>query len=68
MSSSLAAWLDTVTCTKPFTVPDAKELKALVDQFAGPEALVDVYTTRGDKVHVRVQFRDTVIARDLDVV
>lgn len=67
-ANALIAWLDTVTCTDPFTIADARELKAMVDQFAGPEALVDVYTTKGDKVHVRVQFHDTVIVRDLDVV
>lgn len=47
------AWLKSITCTAPFTIGDAAELKTLIKACA-PDALVDVYTARGDKVHVRV--------------
>lgn len=61
-------WLYAVAVTKPFTLRDALELKAMIDRMLGPEAIVDVYTTRGDQVFVRAQIGGTIIERVLDVV
>lgn len=66
-SGKLNAWLDTVCATKPFTVADAKELHKLI-KISAPEALVDVYTTKGDVVHVRVETERGVLTRDLRLV
>jgi 1-aminocyclopropane-1-carboxylate deaminase/D-cysteine desulfhydrase-like pyridoxal-dependent ACC family enzyme len=57
-------WLDGITPTAPFTTGDAAELHAMI-KTALPNAYVDVYTTRGDKVHILV---DGEKVRDLDVV
>lgn len=65
--NELIAWLDTVTCTKPVTVADTMEIKAMIKS-AAPDAIVDVYFTRGDKVFVRVQYRGALIGRELDVI
>lgn len=51
------AWLAGLACTRPFTVADATELKSMIKSMCGAKALVDVYTTNGDKVHVRVDDR-----------
>lgn len=48
-TSSLAAWLDTVQCTAPFTVEDAKALQKMIKQ-AAPDALVEVYWTGGESI------------------
>lgn len=63
-------WLEGVTCTKPFTCADAAELHALVHQMLTPwpDTVVDVHTTRGDVVHVRVETVRGVIERDLPIV
>lgn len=60
-------WLGSVTCTKPFTLADAAELKAMI-KAAVVDGKVDVYTTKGDKVHVRIETPRGVLTRDLDVV
>lgn len=64
---ALYSWLQSVVCTSPFTLHDAFELKAMIDQLLGPESIVDVYTKRGDKVFIRVQLGDKVFERALDV-
>ncbi len=55
------AWLAGLACTSPFTVADATELKTMIKAMCGDKALVDVYTTRGDTVHVRVDDRKWVL-------
>ncbi len=62
--ADFARWLDTVTVTKPFTIADAAELHGMIKAML-PNAYVDVYWTRGDKVHVRV---DNAPVRDLELV
>lgn len=62
--AELQRWLDGITPTKPFTLGDAAELHAMI-KTAMPDAHVDVYTTRGDKVHICI---DGERVRDLDVV
>lgn len=61
-------WILTVAATSPFTIADAAELKSMIKRMLGPEAVVDVYTTRGDKAFVRVQIGGTIIERVLNVV
>lgn len=51
--SDLHRLLDGLTCTRPFTLEDARALYTLIKHVA-PNAYVDVYTTRGDAVHVCV--------------
>lgn len=51
------AWLAGLVCTRPFTVADAVELKAMIKAMCGEKALVDVYTHCGDQVFVRVDER-----------
>lgn len=55
--AEFATWIESVTCTKPFTVADAIELKAMIKALLGEKVLVDVYTGRGDQVFVRVDGR-----------
>lgn len=67
---SALAFLDTITCTKPFTVADARELHAMIHAALTPwpDTVVDVYTTSGDIVYVRIDtFRGT-IERRINVV
>jgi hypothetical protein len=61
--SELQRWLDGITPTAPFTLGDAAELHAMI-KTAMPNAYVDVYTTKGDTVHILV---DGEKVRDLDV-
>lgn len=65
-------WLDTVQCTKPFTLDDALDLYNLIRQDpAGRDHSIDVYWTKGDVVHVRLYVPHSltcVLARDIDVV
>lgn len=65
--TAFTAWLVGVACTKPFTVADADELRKMIKKQL-PKAIVDVYYTRGDKVHVRVQDGDNLVERAIDVV
>lgn len=57
-------WLGGLTCTKPFTLDDAKALHVMI-KGAMPNAYVDVYWTRGDCVHILI---DGALVRDLPVV
>ena len=50
----LERWLAGITCTRPFTCADARELFDLIHGALG-KAVVDVYTTSGREVHVRVE-------------
>lgn len=72
MSATFAAWLDSIQCTAPFTDKDAAALYGMIhDAFAGSarRAIVDVYTTSGDKVFIRVVTpNDVVLERTIDVV
>ena len=63
-------WLETVQCTKPFTCADAKELHTIIHNSipASVPAKVDVYTTKGDVVHVRVELDQRVVERELPIV
>lgn len=61
-------WLHSVVTTSPFTIADALELKAMIKAFVGDASLVDVYTTDGAQVFVRVQLGSLVIERVIDVV
>jgi acyl-CoA hydrolase len=68
MSSSLdafAAWLDKVTLTKPVTLADKAELKALIKKaLEALEVKVDVYSQRDpDEIYVRVEYPDHLIER-----
>ncbi len=63
----LNTWLNGVTCTRPFTCADARELYTMIKN-ALPNAFVEVYTTRGDKVHVRIGDPSSKFVRALDVV
>lgn len=60
----LLKWLDTITCTRPFSIADAAELKAMING-ALPGVKVDVYSPRGDVVHVQL---DGVTVRNISVV
>lgn len=62
--SEFRAWLNSVVVTHPFTLADARDLYTLVKSVV-PNAFVDVYTTKGDVVHVRV---DGELMRDLPIV
>lgn len=70
MNGDPLAWLDTTRCTKPFTVDDARELHTMIHQALTPwpDTVVDVFTTRGDKVFVRVETVKGVVERTIDVV
>lgn len=57
-----------VTCTKPFTPLDARALHMLIHTSLPGSGAVDVYTTRGDLVYVRVETENGTIARELPVV
>ena len=63
-------WLASVSCTKPFTIADARELHALIHAHPALDkaAKVDVYTTRGDVVHVRVETSRGILERNLPIV
>lgn len=63
-------WLESIRCTSPFTIVDAKELHRIIHEVLTPwpDTVVDVYTTSGDVVHVRVETYRGVIKRDFDVV
>lgn len=64
--TELHAFLDGLTCTRPFTIADATALHGLIHTvLAG--AVVDVYTTKGDAVHVRVETPRSVVTRDLQI-
>jgi len=66
---SFLAWLNGITPTKPFTLGDAAELHAMIRTALGANVFVDVYTTKGDKVHVRVDAPNLgLIERSIDVV
>lgn len=65
--SDFITWLESVTCTRPFTCADAAELKAMIKATV-LDGVVDVYTTKGDKVHVRIETPRGVLARDIDVI
>lgn len=67
MSPEVLSWLDSVQCTKPLTLADARELKAALNS-AVPGALVDVYWTRGDRMHVRVEAAGKIYMRSFDAV
>lgn len=62
MTPAFIAWLDSVKITAPFTLDDARALFAMIKS-AVPNARVDVYTTKGDVVHVRVDD----VRRDLPI-
>jgi hypothetical protein len=67
--ADVSKWLDGVTATKPFTPADAKELSMLIHAMKPGGLIVDVYTTRGDVVHVRVEeVGNATIERELPVV
>lgn len=56
------AWLDTMTCTRPFTIADCTELHAMVKRDMPPGFIVDVFF---DDTHVHVwawKSRDTFVA------
>lgn len=68
-TSALAAWLDTVQCTAPFTIADAKALQQMIKQ-AVPDALVEVYWTGGESIPTKplamgvlTKSGDTIIVR-----
>lgn len=66
--TELHAFLDGLTCTRPFTIADATALHGLIHTvLAGAvvACIVDVYTTNGDAVHVRVETPRGVVTRDL---
>lgn len=67
--AEFVAWLEGITCTSPFTVLDARAFHMMIHTtLAQPGAKVDVYTTKGDVVHVRVETERGVILRDLPIV
>lgn len=57
-----------ITCTKPFTPLDARALHMLIHTSLPESGAVDVYTTRGDVVYVRVETSSGAIERELPVV
>jgi hypothetical protein len=69
-TDAFLTWLETVQCTKPFTLADAAELHALIHNALTPwpDTVVDVYTTTGDVVHVRVETYRGVLLREIPIV
>lgn len=62
----LTRWLETVQCTSPFTLADARELRFMIKDATLDATSVEVVI--GDAVHVRVAIGTRVIERDLHVV
>lgn len=60
-------WLSSVDCTAPFTVDDCKALYDLIKPQVDKDAKVDVYTTRGDEVVVRIETPKGIVQRAIPV-
>jgi hypothetical protein len=67
VTGAALTWLNTVRCTAPFTLDDARELYKLIKYVAAP-AFVDVFTRVGDKVFIRIETARGVLERTIDVV
>jgi hypothetical protein len=67
VSADFITWLESVTCTKPFTCTDARELFDLIHKSL-PDTVVDVYSHKGDVVCVRIETARGVIECELPVV
>lgn len=64
---SFFEWLNSVECTAPFTVHDCRALYAMIRPQVDKDAKVDVYTTRGDEVIVRVETARGTLTRTIPV-
>jgi hypothetical protein len=67
MDQAAKQWLNGLSCTAPWTLDDARELKAAIKNVF-PRGKIEVYCNRGDEVHVRIDVDGVTIARVYDVV
>lgn len=62
------AWLDTITCTAPWTLDDSRALYAALHQRLDGHARVDVRSPDGTQVLVVINVGDRIAERVFDVV